>query len=103
MSIEYFSTLVLRDVLTGTIETRISKLQNQEAKKRKRKTTRTVKRHNTETGEMKLMVRKHQKISKNFSQDTQTASMKSNYKQLQLQQTTQGELSGRSFKQTTTD
>ena len=32
MSIEYFSTLELRDVSTGTVETRISKLQNQEAK-----------------------------------------------------------------------
>ena len=32
MSLEYLCTLVLRDVSTGAIETRISKLWNQEKK-----------------------------------------------------------------------
>ena len=32
MSSEYFIKSVLQDVSTGTVETRISKLQNQEAK-----------------------------------------------------------------------
>ena len=32
MSIEHFTKLVLRDVSTGAVETRISKLRNQEAK-----------------------------------------------------------------------
>ena len=32
MSLEYSHTLVLRDISTGTVETRISKVWNQEAK-----------------------------------------------------------------------
>ena len=57
MSLECFIKSVLRDVSTGAIETRISELWNQEAK-----STKTVGRHNTETREMKLMERKHQKF-----------------------------------------
>ena len=50
------------DISTGTVETRILKWQNQEAK-----STKTVGRHNTETREIKLMVRKYQKFqNKNF-------------------------------------
>ena len=45
------------DISTGTVETRILKLQNQEAK-----STKTVRRHNTETRKMKSMVRKYQKF-----------------------------------------
>ena len=52
-----------KDVSTGTVETRISKLRNQEAK-----STKTVGRHNIETRETKQMVRKYQKFQ-NFSQN----------------------------------
>ena len=52
-----------KDVSTGTIETRISKLWNQEAKSMK-----TVERHNIEAREMKSMVRKYQKFQ-NFLED----------------------------------
>ena len=45
------------DVSIGTIETRISKLRNQEAK-----STKTVRRHNTEARKTKSMVRKYQKF-----------------------------------------
>ena len=50
------------DVSTGTVETRISKLWNQEAK-----STKSVERHNIEARETKSMVRKYQKFQK-FSQ-----------------------------------
>ena len=48
---------VVTDISTGTVETRISKLWNQEAK-----STKTVRRHNTKTRKIKLMVRKYQKF-----------------------------------------
>ena len=51
-----------KDISTGTVETRISKLWNQEAK-----STKAVGRHNIETREMKQMVRKYQKFQKKFS------------------------------------
>ena len=59
------------DISTGTVETRILKLQNQEAK-----STKTVRRHNTETREMKLIVRKYQKFRKKFQRKTHKASTK---------------------------
>ena len=52
-----------KDVSTGTVETRILKLWNQEAK-----STKTVGRHNIETRETKSMVRKYQKFQ-NFLED----------------------------------
>ena len=65
---------VLMDVSTGTVETRISKLRNREANSTK--ITKTVRRHNTETREMKLMVRKRQKFQKKFQRKTHKAAAK---------------------------
>ena len=48
MSLEYSCTLVLKDVSTGVVETRISKLQNQEAKSNK-----NSQKQKTKTEEMK--------------------------------------------------
>ena len=61
-----------KDISTGTVETRISKLQNQEAK-----STKTVRRHNIETREMKLMVRKYQKFQNFLENQTYKTHMRS--------------------------
>ena len=60
-------SVLIKDVSTGTVETRISKLWNQEAK-----STKTVERHHIEARETKSMVGKYQKFQKNFLEDKHT-------------------------------
>ena len=79
-----------KDISTGAM-TRISKLRNKEAK-----STKTVGRHNTETREMKSMVRKYQKFQNFLEDKTHKASTKStmdncNYNEL-LKEISPGEV-----------